>query len=92
MLGVVEKGLERLLGGPLDEDHRRARLDPRLSLLDPGQPTQSHDPPPMLAHGLGRSARVLPVGIVAGQIEEVEGVQRHPYCAVIFVFAVSELS
>ena len=92
VLGIVEEGLKRLPGGPLHEDHHRARLDPWLYLLDPVQPAQSHDPPTVLAHGFGRATRVLPVGIVAGQIEQVKGVQRPPYCAAIFVFAASGLS
>jgi hypothetical protein len=89
VLGVVQKGLKRLLGGPLDEDHRLVWLGIRLPLLNPVQPAQGHDPTAVLAHGLGRSARVLPVGIVAGHIEQVEGVQRHPYCAAIFDLAAS---
>ena len=89
VLGVLEKGLERLLGGPLDEDYHRARFGARLSLLDLVQPPQRHHPPAVLTHGLGRATRVLPVGIVFGQVEQVEGVQRHSYCAAIFVFTVS---
>lgn len=74
VFGVIEEGPERLARGPLDEDHRRARLG--VSLDGTIELPERHDPAAMLADRGGGAARVPTVHIILDQVEEVQSVDR----------------